>query len=1183
MLWLCLLLVAAARAGTAQVAHLVTDLTPGGSGSLGLAGLQSFALGNRTLFLAGSGQLWITDGTAAGTQELLGCSVDCPAFSGSQASLNGVLYLTVTGDGGGPNFVWRSDGTLKGSFSLPFANTLSSPGASPTPFDLLTFGGAIYFVVYSSPDFQLWRSDGTEAGTALDPELANLYVYNIAVAGNKLLLLAFDQNAPDGTKLWLSDGTAAGTTAVPGFVSYNTVFSPFFEAIGDHAAILAPDPTGAWQIWATDATAAGTRQLTQLALPPGSPPVFPPQLTIAGNRMFFVGFTAAAGFQIWSTDLTPAGTAPITAFPGGMSEPPSAAQMAQAGSHLVFFAGANQGAPQTAWSVPIDGPAAAAVPLCPEGCGTFDPLVSLTAVGGSLVFVSGDRSGNFDLWVTDGTPAGTKLAKRGVCKDGCPAGFNLTVVDAKAYFSTAPAPQAPLALWQTNGTVAGTVRVALPAALSAAPPFGEVRGQILFDATLQPNAAPDIWVSNRTPAGTRQLTFEANAYSASPSGLVAAGNLVFFNALAPGGAVTPGGLFASDGTTATALPAPLPEQNPAPLVAAFGGVVFTVTTAGLDTQLWRSDGTVLGTRLISDLSPLLVEGGPVAANGLVYFFAFDPNAAGGGAIWRSDGSAAGTAKLFDLPGSIEQLESFSVLGQYFYLIGPTNDFNASELWRSDGTTAGTVQLTSFGGTTSATIDPALIQFGGLVYFTNGSLYQTDGTPAGTVAVQTAAAPLTEVYDLTTDGTELYFVAASVPASFYGALWRLGSDGQPRQVCTACCSGGLTPAPGGLAFGLLDDNLTPQLWWTDGTAAGTRLVSTIGTGPVAAGPSGLTAAGARIYFAVDDGVHGVELWQSDGTSAGTRLTQDIAPGPASSNPSLLTVAGNTLFFDADDGLTGTQLWALPFTGPTSCQPTSTALCLLGARFRVEVAWTDFNGNSGTGQAAALSDDTGTFWFFSASDLELVVKMLDGRALNSSFWVFYGALSNVQYAITITDTQTGLTRRYLNPSGQLASTGDVTAFGPQGASAIVLPPTGSITRRAVDASATEGAGGAPNGGGPDPAPGTNGTCTPAAGNLCLFGGRFSVQARWTDFNNNSGAGTGVSLTSDTGYFWFFDAANVETMIKVIDGRALNGKFWVFYGALSDVQYTLTVTDTTTGATKTYTNPLGQFASVADTSAF
>ena len=77
--------------------------------------------------------------------------------------------------------------------------------------------------------------------------------------------------------------------------------------------------------------------------------------------------------------------------------------------------------------------------------------------------------------------------------------------------------------------------------------------------------------------------------------------------------------------------------------------------------------------------------------------------------------------------------------------------------------------------------------------------------------------------------------------------------------------------------------------------------------------------------------------------------------------------------------------------------------------------------------------------------------------------------------------------------------------------------------------------------------------------------------------------VPITGDTGYFWFFSSNNVELVIKALDGRAVDGKFWIFYGALSDVQYTITVTDTQTGAVKTYTNPSGQLASVADTSAF
>src|SRR5687768_3745125 len=103
------------------------------------------------------------------------------------------------------------------------------------------------------------------------------------------------------------------------------------------------------------------------------------------------------------------------------------------------------------------------------------------------------------------------------------------------------------------------------------------------------------------------------------------------------------------------------------------------------------------------------------------------------------------------------------------------------------------------------------------------------------------------------------------------------------------------------------------------------------------------------------------------------------------------------------------------------------------------------------------------------------------------------------------------------------------------------------------------------------------------LCLSAQRFSAEVRWRDFQGNTGAGRAVRLTPDTGYFWFFSDSNVELVIKVLDARGFNGHFWVFFGALSNVEHTLTVTDMETGATKSYQNPSGQFASVGDTAAF
>lgn len=90
-------------------------------------------------------------------------------------------------------------------------------------------------------------------------------------------------------------------------------------------------------------------------------------------------------------------------------------------------------------------------------------------------------------------------------------------------------------------------------------------------------------------------------------------------------------------------------------------------------------------------------------------------------------------------------------------------------------------------------------------------------------------------------------------------------------------------------------------------------------------------------------------------------------------------------------------------------------------------------------------------------------------------------------------------------------------------------------------------------------------------------------WKTGPGPGSAGRTLPLTSHTGAFWFFQPSNIELVVKVLDGRSINGKFWVFYGALSNVEYTITVTDTVTSEVKTYVNPQGTLASAADTDAF
>jgi hypothetical protein len=112
---------------------------------------------------------------------------------------------------------------------------------------------------------------------------------------------------------------------------------------------------------------------------------------------------------------------------------------------------------------------------------------------------------------------------------------------------------------------------------------------------------------------------------------------------------------------------------------------------------------------------------------------------------------------------------------------------------------------------------------------------------------------------------------------------------------------------------------------------------------------------------------------------------------------------------------------------------------------------------------------------------------------------------------------------------------------------------------------------------------GPCVAGDERLCLAGGRFRVEATWTT-DAGDGRGHAVSLTPDTGYFWFFAGTNIEVIVKVLDACGVNNRFWVFASGLTDVGVVLRVTDSLTGAVRTYTNPRGApFSPRQDTNAF
>jgi hypothetical protein len=354
-----------------------------------------------------------------------------------------------------------------------------------------------------------------------------------------------------------------------------------------------------------------------------------------------------------------------------------------------------------------------------------------------------------------------------------------------------------------------------------------------------------------------------------------------------------------------------------------------------------------------------------------------------------------------------------------------------------------------------------------------------------------------------------------------------------------------------------------------------------------------------------------LWYSLGSSAGYAQLYEATGEPLGS-PTLLPghsyqVQPEQIFAGNDGG------WSILFLGDSGqalqhfrtagCSPAATSLCLAGDRFRLDATF-GAGSHSATAHPVPLTSDTGALWFFDQANPELVVKILDGTAVNGHHWLFYGSLTDVEFDLTVTDTTTGQQRLYHNPAGTLASLADTRSFPPPGGAAAgagaearsgdtrAFPPPGSAAAAGAEAESPPASGPAaadlpqPALARSAPATAAAGFCHGEAARLCLTGGRFSATVSWRDPRAGAlAASQAVQLSSSGGYFWFFGPDDVELSVKVLDGTTLNGHFWVFYASLTDVEFDLTVTDnlSPTGAARTYHNPAHHLASAADTSAF
>ncbi|MES1242149.1 MAG: ELWxxDGT repeat protein [Acidobacteriota bacterium] len=779
------------------------------------------------------------------------------------------------------------------AFLVKDIRTGTPPAEWPSGIEIAELGGIAYFRgddrIHGS---ELWRSDGTAAGTTLVrdvcPGVCSSTPSELTVVGSTIYFRADD--GAHGPSLWKSEGTAAGTVLV------KAVEPSRLAAFGGLIAFAAASPSEGQELWRSDGTVAGTLPLGDLR--PGLEGSSPHPLGELAGVLLFHADDGTHGRELWKTDGTGAGTLFVEdTNPGpdpGFPAPSFPEHSAAAGGRLLFRTIGSSGFPQL-WA--SDGTAPGTARL-----GTVAPYLEIGApfayLGGLAYF-----GGSDGLWKSDGTENGTVQ----VAEAPGDALLELTAAGDRLFFR----PYDTLGflsfpLWSSDGTEAGTAAVPLPSGLAGLGQILALGDEVIFYGFFS-GLGVEPWRTDGTEAGTVLIgdLNPGDESSQAGSGLVV-GGLWLFQARTPDGL----SLWASDGTPtgtglvkrldesdASGLKPELPGLHSMPIKADLAGTLILSADSGLPGEIWRSDGTEAGTTLVKEID----SGTPVELTPLDKRIFFST---GTGNLWSSDGTEAGTRSYPD----IYTHDLTPAGGQLYFAISSFID----EIRRIGPSELDTARVKA--------INPGILQkltaAGPRLFFhalEEGvyGLWTSDGTEAGTVQVPGVPPP----DELAAHRGALVFSASDAAAG--RELWIsdggiTGTAGNHRVQDIRPGTGSSNPrrltSAGSLVFFTADDGTAgEELWKSDGTEVGTVRVADIRPGSETSWIRELTAAGDRVFFAADDGIHGVELWVSDGTAIGTHIVKDVVPGAGSSYPRYLQVAGHRLYFAADDGVHGLEPW------------------------------------------------------------------------------------------------------------------------------------------------------------------------------------------------------------------------------------------------------------------------------------
>ena len=837
-------------------------------------------------------------------------------------------------------------------------NQASAPDQS-APAQFTSVNGTVIFAATSGDEGrELWKTDGTEAGTVLLKDIwpGNQSSSPLILAATASTVFFAANDGTHGVELWKTDGSEAGTVLVkdifPGSEGGNPLSGIIFNGM---LFFSAQNYDRNYELWKSDGTEAGTVMVTDLQSNSVNPGSNPTRFVSIGTKLLFLAYTDTPGQELWATDGTAGGTALVKDITPGNSSAyfgPYAVM-----NNVVYFGTGDGSHGNELWR--SDGTGAGTYMVKDVFPGSGNAAVGeIIAVGNTLYFSAGASSFNNELWKSDGTDAGTVLVKEinpstAQFHGSDPFGFK--AVGSTVYFFANDG-STGVELWKTDGTTGGTVQVKdiFPGSSSGPPaytPFAatlmEVMGtKVYFTATDGVNGS-ELWTSDGTAGGTMMVKDLApGSASASIKELKAIGSKLYFAAAPTGGGGEP---FVSDGTAGGTgllkkISSATAGSNPADLTPTGGKLFFSANDSINGRELWVVDGP--GAHITRAVSASTVDNtlsGLGALNGTA-FFGSTVNASNDDyQLFRSDGTAGGTFPVAQsgpgsalplLPGSYR----FKAAGNVGFFTGYT-PAQGTELWRTDGTGAGTFLIKDFYPGADSPELGEMTSLGSELYFVGDTdaggkeLWKSDGTAAGTVIVKALGGgwPGSEPYGLCPFGTTLYFSAdgPSVGNELYKTNGTAAGTTLVKDIADGSSFAAFTTPLNSttLLFSAFKQDNGTELWKTNGTAAGTVLVKNIRPGSFfslggitgyGSYPYGLVRRGPEstayqfavingvAYFSADDGTHGRELWKTDGTDAGTVMVKDIAPDAADSSPFSMVVVGDKIYFFVT--LSGaTQLW------------------------------------------------------------------------------------------------------------------------------------------------------------------------------------------------------------------------------------------------------------------------------------